>query len=1127
MMHDGYKSHDSFSEVLRQFSEPESKFAPYVFWFYDEDLNALGIKPQNMAHELSKKGFNPGYAHARTNYAADLLHAVHPHVRPFPKEQWLSDEWFAVLERQAKQAAADHTHACYADEYGWPSLQAGGRLASADPTLKSKNLRFQRIEIKKGTTQDLTRCTFAVAGNVIRRESTSFVEFPQPDAWIWTRSSFDQTPPGQNNTLPLNMASAWSEERDAVCIFHIQLPSEGKYRLFACWDWSEHNTAAAEYAINQTVFTADQRTQPFRWNLLGELFLPAGECTVTVTGGSDGRLWVDGIKAVGEEGCEIIIDDLQNTDRTVAYLDSDSLTVLDGPVYTAEDACCVYLFTLQEHRGYDGSTIDYLQNRLTNLFIQTAWDPVTEKLGQYMGKGKPVNGIFSDHEGDYGYKLAWSEDLRLLFSQKYDEDIRRILPLLIDRDIQGKDIVWRFRWFDTVSDIYTAHFHRLSQEAEKHGCYYTMHTWEESLQLQASNVGDIFKLNRGVSLPGTDALCSVVYNPQNFKDTFSIAEFEGVRFMDEVMALNDLEHYTPDELKKQANYLASYGVSHVICHAVKMTRPFAQSVVTPDFYNIDPCWQAMGQYTGFLRRTSYLNSLGRANARVLLLNPLDSMYALAESDVFDIDYEMLDIGGGIPKICASYGGEAGEINRQYGEIIRILTRSHIEHLTADKEYIHRMTVQADTLVYGDYAFHTAVIPRLSVLDLEVLKKITEFAKAGGQVWWIAPVTADTLQNGRDDPEAKEALTVLLSLPNVHIIQKPDDLTLCSPIRCEESLPDLLSHWRIIDEKHFILLCNNSNASVSITVHLDGIHGKTTLLYPADGARRSICSHQDHYGLSLSLDFVPYEAVYVVVDPTQEQEPAVASTIPEERQLTDFTVAIDRGNTSRSLIHPIPPTVTDRMRLILSKGSFDNAERPDVESITLLCDGKEVLHCPVNREYHVCFDEAAEILLNLPCQKIDAVQITSRRGLTAYRVEVGTDTWWRTVAELDSYSQNEIIHSIDYPRGIYSVPLTDWSSWEFLPEQFAGVITYMTTFHISQADIRKTVLLEIEKFAGSVLPVLNGIPLGGKMFAPFRFSLNQALKLGENKLELRVSNTIVSNITSRHGGIKQIALKIFE
>jgi len=1126
-MHDGYKANDSFEKVLQTFPQPDSKYAPYVFWFYDEDLTKVGIKPQEMAHELAKKGFNPGYAHARINYAKTFLKTDDEHIVPLPKEQWLSEEWFSVLEKQALQAARDTVYASYADDYGWPSLQAAGRLVENDPTLRSQNLRYRYMDLEAGDTVSLEGCFFAVAGKRICTEPTSYAEYDAIEKWTWTRASYDQSPPEVNNSLPLNMASAWSDAPDAACTFHIRIPDDGTYRFYSCWYGDNNNTPDAVYTIDGQAFHADQRQNAFQWNLLGDVYLSAGMHTVILQNGNTGRLSADAIKAISENGTEIIVDDNQTTNRQIAYLDSDSLTVLDTDTFTAAEACRVYLFEKQIHRGYDGSTIDYLQKRVSDLFLETAWNPCVEKLGSFMGSNRPINGIFSDHEGDYGYKLAWSEDLRELFEAKYAEDIRRILPLLIDRDIQGQDVVWRFHWFDTVSDLYAEHFHKMSDAAARQDIYYTLHTWEESLQLQAACTGDVFKLNRRISLPGTDALQCVAYNPLNFKDIFSITEFEGTRFMNEVMALNGHARYTPEELKKQANYLAAYGVSHVINHAVKMTRKHAQSVVTPDFYNIDPCWQSMRQYTDFIRRTSYINSLGYAAADVLLLNPMDSMYALAENDVFDMNYEMLDVKGGIPKICASFGGEAGEINRQYGEIIRILTRQRIEHLTADKEYLYRMEVSGNCLCYKEYCFHTVVVPRSTMLDLPVVQKLTEFARNGGTIYWIGPVPTATLQNGRKDPALADCISALQRTPSVHFLRNPDELHLESNIRTEGAAGTILSHWRRIEDRDFLFLCSNTGQSETFTVHLPGMGGRVLRLNPATGERQEIYAEQDEKGLHISLQFAPYEACYLVIDSAEKGKACPETKVlSHEIPLSAFLVNIDRGNTEKTTRHIIPKTCTSRIRMVCRKGCFEDPYHPDVSEIEILCAGKNILQEKVQRTFDTAYDACGEIIVSFPEQEIDEIRIHSEKGLTSYRIETWAEPWWQEAAELDTYSQNEIINPVEYFRETREVSLTDWENWDFLSERFAGVITYTGTAVLSETDLQKKAILDLGYFSGSVQVFVNNTFAGSKMFPPFRFSLDGYLTAGENRIVLLVSNTIVSNVSHTHGGIKQASIKFF-
>ncbi|MBR5124095.1 MAG: hypothetical protein IKU90_03100 [Clostridia bacterium] len=1122
-MHDGHKVQDSFNEVLQKFAHPDSKFAPYLFWFYDQDLTTLGIKPREMAHELAKKGFNPGYAHARQNYARDFTGLCNEYVQPLPPDQWLSDAWFAELDKQARQATVDGTHACYADEYAWPSLQAARRLVVEDPTLLSRNLRFDCIDLKQGETAEIRGCFFAVVGRVEGREPTSYVTRTPGDGWQISRASFDQSPPDQNNTQPINLASAWSEAPDASLTYHLYVPKTGKYTLSACWNFTGNNTNQAVYSLDGTEFPVDQREGVLIWNALGEIELTVGMHAVTLTNRGQGRLSADAVKLTDQDGAELILDDWQDTNRNIAYLDGDSLTLIDGESYTAEFDCRLYVFHLQIHRGYDGSTIDCLNRRVSDLFYDYAWKPHLERLSEYMGAGKAINGIFSDHEGDYGFKLAWSEDLATYFTEKYGEDIRRILPLLIDRDTGGQDVVWRYRWFDAVSDIYVAHFHKLSAKAAEKDLYFTMHTWEESLQLQACLVGDVFKLNRGISLPGTDALCCVAYNPQNFKDHFSITEFEGTRFMNEVMALTGLEKYTPDELKKQGNYLATYGVSHVINHAVKMTRPKAQEVVTPDFYNIDPCWQAMGQYTDFVRRFSYINSNGHAHATTLVLSPMDSMFALAENDVFSMDYEMLDVGGGIPRVSSSFGGEAGEINREYGELIRILTRCRVEHLTADKEYIHRMTVQDGMLSYKDFTFRTVIVPRTVILDLPVAQKLAAFAESGGRIIWVGNLPSATLQNGRNDPALAEQLNRIARSGNLTRVDTFTD-SVCTPdVEITEGCNTLLSHRRIIDGKHFVFICHNADTAVTSTVRLPDVQGKAILLDPATGEQRIPEAHKTAEGLCVTMNFQPFGAYYLIVDPLED--PATPADAPAYRELslTEFTAEIDKGNREASLVHDFAPMITDRVRVILRKGCFEDPTHPDVTHVEVVSANETVLCHAVNETFTVEYDDVKAVEISFPLQSIDAVRVSSERGLTSYRIEAWEESWWRTVAELDTYSQSEVNHPIAYPDGVYDVKLTDFSMWDFLPDNFAGVVTYRTAVMLDQKPAESAVL-ELDKLCGSVSVTINGVPVGIKMFAPFTFDVGQALREGKNEIELRVSNTIVCNHWGKHGGISMAVLK---
>ena len=134
------------------------------------------------------------------------------------------------------------------------------------------------------------------------------------------------------------------------------------------------------------------------------------------------------------------------------------------------------------------------------------------------------------------------------------------------------------------------------------------------------------------------------------------------------------------------------------------------------------------------------------------------------------------------------------------------------------------------------------------------------------------------------------------------------------------------------------------------------------------------------------------------------------------------------------------------------------------------------------------------------------------------MEAWERAWWHTVAELDTYSQSELISSVEYPAGIYDVSLTDWSEWDILSPLFAGVVKYRAAVTLTEADLHHHVRLRLTLKSGSVGVTINGQDMGYKLFVPFTFDIGRQLHAGDNVIELRISNTILSNVCGKHGGL---------
>lgn len=1166
----GRKGTASFEELQASFRNPDMAYAPYQFWFWDETLSELGYKPTDMAREMYEKGFNPGYAHARTNYAAE--YGGGEDVHPLSKEEWLSDAWFQHIEAVLRQAKSDGSHFCVADEYGWPSLQAGGRILEKYPEMRGKNLSYTILDVREGEHYTLPAADFAVQAKLLATRNTSYVEY-SGEGWKQMHFSFDQSKPSQTQTLPYNFAARHSSDPGCAAIFHLYPPHTGTYALSARWcDCGENSARVSYFAQNGSLraeFFVDQQKDFLQWNFLGSIACTKDtELTVTVRNQAPGAMCIDALCLRNTENPDdyVIVDDLNTLNRKIGIIDSKSLTVIQKD--EIRNAPCrvapkkggqyrIYAFTKKVHRGYDGSQVDNLDRHLGERFTEIAYQPYFQRFSSFQGTERPMNGIFADTEGSYGYKLAWSHDLETRFRQNTGLELKKMLPLMIDQDAEGLEAKVRFQWYDAVSDLFTENFSVPSKSAEHHGMYYTMHTWEESLPFQANTVGDYFKLNRAVTLPGTDCLVNVAYNPANFWDTMSIAEFQGKRYMAEMMALAGLDEFHMEELKKQINYLAAWGVSHIITHAVKMTRTKAQDVITPDFYRIDPGWQYMRQWTDYVRRISYLNAHGKLLAHVLLFHPMDSIWALSDGANMDPDYDMIDIGGGIPANTASHGGKASEINRIYHETIRQLAHARIEAMTADKYYFREMNVENDRLVRKEYSFHTVILPPMTVIDLETAHILLQFARQGGIVLYLGELPTGSIQNGAKDIAVQEIFRIMKTLPNV--IETRDlpaairrgDCGLHSQISFADGAFDMLALCREIDGKLFCWIANNEKEIQDFTLRIRCTPGEVCRWDPSDGSILKIPAKSAENEVEVKLRLYPYEGYFLVVNPDKAMpEPDNPSepqeNRPEQTEIelkTGWTAKINTGNRLTYLEHAFPPCCSDRIRIVFRKGSFQEPDTAYLSRIEITHRGNCILHgaqikassgenpmCILNplQEGHsesereswhnsipIDQDRNQWLEIRFPGERtFDKISLWSIEGrpLRSYRLERWKNGWWKTLAGFHQCNEPELISPVSYPEEMLDHPvpveLTDWRLWNLLDTRFSGTIDYEWTGELLQE--KNGACLQLGKVGQIAQVWVNGCDAGVRIAHPFSYDVTHLLKPGRNHILVRVSNGIASN-----------------
>ncbi len=542
----------------------------------------------------------------------------------------------------------------------------------------------------------------------------------------------------------------------------------------------------------------------------------------------------------------------------------------EGPAFAwqvPQGKWVIYSYELYHHAGIDGGEVNYLDPKLMDVFISMAHQPYQEHFGDKMGRSIP--GVFVDNEGDFGWQMAWSDYLAERYQAMKGRDIRAWLPLLTEVDDQGLWAKARYDWFDVVSEVYSHDFFgKLSNWLAARGMHCISNLWEETLMLQTRAVGDFMRAQRSVSMPGTDCLLMKSLEVHDFKETQSVCEFEDRPFMSEVMGVAGWEQ-TPVQMKMAANAVTAWGVTHVVPHGIFMNRKLETIPYPADWFTENPYWRYLHLWTDFVRRAAFVNRQGHLVADILLVNPLESVWALSEGYFTSPD-------------CNQWDKQVQNIDSTYAAAMNVLTNAQMDYLIADRHYMLKAVVQKPDehsaitrLLIGNHAFSAIILPPMFILAQSTIAKILDFAQAGGTVVLLGKSPVGSPETGARDWQVIEQMEKLKSLPTVvDLSLAAEGARLLPGVISKKQVPGfsfisgefpiLLSH-RKIDRNDFYWLANNEGKSRSCTIRLRDAKGKAEIWDCETGAIRPIPCESQTGGSVVRLDIQPYQGFWLVFD----------------------------------------------------------------------------------------------------------------------------------------------------------------------------------------------------------------------------------------------------------------------
>lgn len=450
-------------------------------------------------------------------------------------------------------------------------------------------------------------------------------------------------------------------------------------------------------------------------------------------------------------------------------IDAASLTLLeasgnDGHIHWSAPAgkWVIVQFSLKPAMGFDGGFVDLMNPDATKLFFNLVYGEYHRRFASYFGN--TIHYSFSDHEGDYGYRIAWTPQLFATFQQRTGYDLHKMLPLLI---YDGGDLTTKLRtdYLSTVTELYGNSFWRgITASAETLGIHRTGHAWEESLQWAAALEGSLFTVERGLNPVGVDSLVDFGRQPLNFKVAQSVADFEGRRFACENQGVQGTDSYLDLEgMRKATNGIAVSGVNLFIPHAFDYDASRAN--YPPDWLH-QPFWPYFHTYADYTRRLSYMNADSRHVVNVLLYYPITTMWADTRP-LFsgETDYQQI----GQP---SAWKNRTILINDYYTRIILELSNHHWDYNIADDQYLQNAQVDGDELVIGPQRFRAILLPPISTLSRRTLKKLLKFHQAGGIILGIRLLPTGSPEAGGNDPEIKAGIASIFSTDSASVTTQP-------------------------------------------------------------------------------------------------------------------------------------------------------------------------------------------------------------------------------------------------------------------------------------------------------------------------------------------------------------------
>ena len=792
--------------------------------------------------------------------------------------------------------------------------------------------------------------------------------------------------------------------------------------------------------------------------------------------------------------------------------------------------------------------LDTLDQEAVQEFINYTHERYKTAVGEYFGS--VVKGVFTDEVAAMmpvapipGISmLAWSRKFETSFYEQNGYDVKSILPELFIDSKDVKTAKARFDYWNTVIKMYQdAYMRQTDGWCRANNLIYTGHGGgEESLRFQLSSFTDLFEMFKYFEMPGIDSIYSYQrIGDYDFNITAKLAS-SAARFLGKKRIL--CETYTGSgwdltlrQMKRIANRLFLLGINYIqfmgAYYSLNGFRKSGPGGYPPSHNWHNTLFKHYDLFNQYASAMSWLVAETDTCARALLLNPYATARSLAGGPT-------LREGGEHMGPLGTHPLKDQDLTIQ--GVVNALLDLHVPFEMAFEQVLDTAEVVDGYIKMCGSCYDVLILPAATYITKGTAKVIHAFARQGGRLILVngLPQTViDTLE-----PTGIESLLTLESVRKIE--NEPYDLIGHNdkakagpftaalrgslqgirPYIADIAYEDgILSVIRQAGDDYYLIIVNDSEKMKTVRGQIL-LDRPVCVLDPDTGHEKPAKLTKDDHHTDFEIELDGFEATIIIISEESFTMPDFSDSRPE-------TVVIDGDFT----LHPCSKNwLLPAARIVSDDGLVSCANQ--LWQYAAEYKGWQVpagVQCPKGQvtavyDFMIQSKPASVALVSeseypvhwfvngLPVTEFQTERIWNQANLVA---EIGSllVAGKNRLTAVGEYPPYDAPFGVPFAglRGDFRVigdqmtVANPAGSPAFWNDQgypyYAGDLVYACTFQMEQK--RPVGLLLKTPDVAEVF--VNGQSAGRRLWEPYRYDLTPFVKIGANKLEIKVTSTLGS------------------